>query len=161
MTAKIEEKLKQHYTKQMDSQKEAFELVAKQQQDRIGSLELSYKSLEDEFRTALTYEAKRYSDLEKSHEKIAKENEELKASLGQTQTTNERNQALISELNLLIKEQKTRLAGLVQFRKEKQEDVHKRNAQLTEAIAEVDNLKEQLVLGKKEKANLESKLKTV
>lgn len=144
----------------MDSQKEAFELVAKQQQDRIVSLESSYKSLEDEFRAALSYEAKRYSDVVKNLEQVTKECQEAKTTLSKSESTNERNQALIVELNQLIKEQKTRLAGLVQFRKEKQEDVHKRNAQFTEAIAEIDNLKEQLVLAKKENASSEHKLKT-
>lgn len=160
LSAKIEEKLKQHYLKQLDSQKEAFELVAKQQQDRIVSLESSYKSLEDEFRAALTYEAKRYSDVVKNLEQATKECQEAKTALSKSESTNERNQALIVELNQLIKEQKTRLAGLVQFRKEKQEDVHKRNAQLTETIAEIDSLKEQLVLAKKENASYEHKLKT-
>lgn len=161
LTAKLEEKLKQHYAKQMEMQKEAYEECAKKLQNRIESLEASYKSLEDEFRAALTYEAQRHAELTKTYESATRESEEAKLKLSQSEATNERNQALIAELNLLIKEQKTRLAGLVQFRKEKQQDVHKRNAQLTEAVTEINNLKEQVALAKKEKTSLENKLKTV
>lgn len=158
---KVDEKLKSLYKRQLESQKEAYELVVKQQHDRISSLEASYKSLEDEFRAGLTYEAQRYADLLKRYETTTTEIDRLRESLSRSEANNERSQALIGELNELIKEQKARLAGLVQLRKEKQEDVQKRNARLSEAVAEVDSLKEQLEAGKKDKINLESKLKTV
>lgn len=159
--AKLEEKFKNSLNRQLGNQKEAFELVIKEQKDRIESLEMSYKSLEDEFRAALTYEAQRYTDISKRFETVSAECDQLRVRLGQSETSNERNEALINELNVLIKEQKSRLAGLLQLRKEKQDDVHKRNARLKEAVNELDALKEQFEACKKEKSNLENKLKTV
>lgn len=159
--SKKEAEKKAFFAKQLQKQRSAYELEIQKQTNRIESLESSYRSLEDEFRAALTYEAQRYAELAKKGETAIGECERLRASLAQSESSDERNRALIGELNELIKEQKKRLAVLIQFRKENQEDVVKRNSRLNEAVNNAKQLKDQLDEVKKEKSILESSLKKV
>lgn len=158
---KREEKLKQHYTAQLHAQKEAYEAQLKHEGARVHSLEVSYKSLEDEFRSALVIEAQRHNELVRRFEATSEEASRIKVELEQAKRTEERNTLLINELNELIKEQKARLHVLVRFRKETVEDVQKRNSKLSEAVTEGVKLKGQLDLVKKEKNALETTLKKV
>ena len=84
------------------------------------------RALEDEFRTALVIESKRYGDLFGQHEASRKEVFELRASCGELEQSEARNKNLIKELNALIREQKTRLSTLAKIRKETNEDVQVR-----------------------------------
>lgn len=156
---KRDEKVKQTYVGQLKSQKDQYEIQLKQMQDKINSLELSYKSLEDEFRAALIIESNRYNEVCQKLDLASQENVSLKSNLSQLTLSEERHKSLINELNDLIKEQKSRIQSLVRFRKENSEDIQKRNSKLSEAVSDCVKFKQQYEQVKREKSELEASVR--
>jgi leucine-rich repeat/coiled-coil domain-containing protein 1 len=151
--------LKIQYTKELDKNRKEKDQESKHQQDKIESLEKSYKSLEDEFRSALVIESNRYSELFTKYEKLNTETLDLKGNLKESEQNEKRNKALIEELNKLIKDQKHRIIGFTKMRQEANEDIHKRNEKLSEAVADCIKLKSQIEQVKKDKKEIENNFK--
>lgn len=66
---------------------------------RIDSLTKEYKALEDEFRIALILESNRYNDIHGMYERTSRELNQLKQDLHGCKQREDRDKALITELN--------------------------------------------------------------
>ena len=156
---KIKAKIKKFYQNEAEKQLSLTQEREKQHLDKIESLEKCYKLLEDEFRTALVIEAGRFNELFTRYDSVNSECAELKNQLDQTVQSDQRNKALILELNELIKEQKNRLSSLAKQRQDTNEDVHKRNEKLSEAVNDCVKLKAQIEQLKREKKEVDLRFK--
>lgn len=154
----IEQQLKQRLKKSFHSELEKSRQQHQKQmaecQEQVKQSSESLRALEDEFRTALVIEAKRYSDLLARYELSGKELAQVKGSFAQLEQSEARNKSLIQELNALIKEQKTRLAALAKRRQETNEDVQVRD--LTQSTSKLSH-KKLVVKLKYKKVNIKIK----
>jgi len=154
---KIKTKIKKFYQNESDKQLNMTQEREKQHLSKIESLEKSYKSLEDEFRSALVIESNRYDELFSKYDSVNNDYVELKNKFDLVLQSDQRNKALIQELNELIKEQKSRLSSLAKLRKDTTDDIHKHSEKLSEAVNDCVKLKAQLEQAKREKKELENR----
>ena len=119
----IKAKIKKFYQVESEKQLSLAQEKEKQHLLRIECLEKSYKALEDEFRSALIIEATRYNELSNRQETVYSEYAELKNKFDAVCQSDQRNKALILELNELIKEQKIRLTSFAKLRKDTTDDI--------------------------------------
>ncbi|XP_036453284.1 leucine-rich repeat and coiled-coil domain-containing protein 1 isoform X2 [Colossoma macropomum] len=106
-----------------------------------------HAALEDEFRMALTIEAKRFSELS-----------EVKAVLTESQQREKQSGSLVQELTAMVKEQKTRIAELIKAKRDAVTELKTRVRTLESGAEEDRRLSVQLELLKKEKTRLISQL---
>jgi hypothetical protein len=148
---KCEEKLKSAHLKELHNLKLKYENQLRERTDKCAQLEIKYKELEDEFRSALLIESSRFNDLFQKYESQNEEFNSMKTGLKLAEQNELRNKSLINELNDLIKEQKLRIQQLSKMRQDNSEDVQKRNFKLNEAVQDCMKLKAQCEDLKKEK----------
>jgi leucine-rich repeat/coiled-coil domain-containing protein 1 len=156
---KLKSKLKLKYQKTIDDQTELNKQARKNEQDKYNTLQESYRSLEEEFRCALKIESKRYNDLLNEYEKLNQECLELKSNSDEIEKSDKHNKTLISELNALIKEQKSKINVLIRDKKEKDEENKKLNEKLNETVNDCIKLKTLIDNLHKEKKSLVINLK--
>jgi hypothetical protein len=154
---KIKTKIKKFYQNESDKQLSTTQEREKQHLSKIECLEKSYKSLEDEFRSALVIESNRYDELFSKYDSMNNDYVELKNKFDLVLQSDQRNKALIQELNELIREQKSRLSSLAKLRKDTTDDMHKHSEKLSEAVNDCVKLKAQLEQAKREKKELENR----
>ena len=155
----IKAKIKKFYQVESEKQLSLAQEKEKQHLLRIECLEKSYKALEDEFRSALIIEATRYNELSNRQETLYSEYAELKNKFDAVCQSDQRNKALILELNELIKEQKIRLTSFAKLRKDTTDDIQKRNEKLSEAVSDCAKFKAQIEQLKREKNEIENRFK--
>ncbi|CAF1447071.1 unnamed protein product [Adineta steineri] len=128
------------------------------QQEKLQSLAVEYKKLEDEFRDALKIEERRYQELFKTNEIIQKENELLQSSSTNIKQREESDRKMVNDLMVLVREQKQRL----QERTKTNDNLTHQNKHLTtkleRAIDELKKIREQILILQKERREIDARL---
>ncbi|KAM9198713.1 leucine-rich repeat and coiled-coil domain-containing protein 1 isoform 7-T8 [Dugong dugon] len=144
--------------KEIAKRESKHEQDIKEYQEKIDMLIQQYMDLEDEFRIALTVEARRFKDVKDGFENVATELAKSKHALVWAQRKENESSSLIKDLTSMIKEQKTKLA---EVSKSKQETAANFQNQMNtlELLIEDDKQKSiQIELLKQEKVQLISEL---
>ncbi|XP_015280956.1 PREDICTED: leucine-rich repeat and coiled-coil domain-containing protein 1 [Gekko japonicus] len=144
--------------KEVAKEQQRHEHHIKELEGKINLLRKNYKDLEDEFRIALTIEAKRFAEVKEAFDNVAAELAEHKHALVQSRQKEKQSATLIQELTSIVKEQKIKITELV---KSKQETTlnWKSRIQALEYMVEEDKQKTiQLELLKQEKSKLISQI---
>ncbi|CAF0920868.1 unnamed protein product [Rotaria sordida] len=149
----------QQYLKQEIQRKEDIHRTElTHQQEKLQSLAIEYKKLEDEFRDALKIEERRYQELLKTNEIIQKENELLQSSSTNIKQREESDRKMVNDLMVLVREQKQRL----QERAKINDNLTQQNKHLTtkleRTIDELKKIREKILLLQKERRELDARL---
>ncbi|XP_062986964.1 leucine-rich repeat and coiled-coil domain-containing protein 1 isoform X1 [Elgaria multicarinata webbii] len=145
-------------SKEMAREQQSHERHVKELQEKVRLLNQNYKDLEDEFRIALTIEAKRFTEVKEAFDEVAAELAEHKRVLVQSQQKEKQSATLIQELTSMVKEQKAKITAVV---KSKQETTYNLKSQIRtlENMVEEDKRKTiDLALLKQEKSKLISQI---
>ncbi|XP_042321456.1 leucine-rich repeat and coiled-coil domain-containing protein 1 isoform X2 [Sceloporus undulatus] len=166
-------------SKEVARERQGHEHHIKELQEKVHQLNQNYKDLEDEFRIALTIEAKRFTEVKEAFDDIAAELTEHKHALVQSQQKEKQSATLIQELTSMVKEQKVKITELVKSKQEtmynlkalqeRDERIRKHReesteiqkqvqAQLEEKEAQLDNLMEKLERQNERKDELKQQL---
>ncbi|KAM6214375.1 leucine-rich repeat and coiled-coil domain-containing protein 1 isoform 1-T1 [Rhynchocyon petersi] len=144
--------------KEIAKQDSKHEQDIKEYQEKIDMLIQQYMDLEDEFRIALTVEARRYKDVKDGFENIATELAKSKHALVWAQRKENESSSLIKDLTSMVKEQKTKLAEVSKSKQEAAANLQNQMNTL-ELLIEDDKQKSiQIELLKQEKVQLLSEL---
>uniref|UniRef100_A0A671LX62 Leucine-rich repeat and coiled-coil domain-containing protein 1 n=1 Tax=Sinocyclocheilus anshuiensis TaxID=1608454 RepID=A0A671LX62_9TELE len=127
-------------------------------EQKISDARRQYAALEDEFRIALTIEAKRFSEVGFSMSRESAELLEVKSSLSQSQQKEKQSASLVQELTAMVKEQKTRIAELLKAKREATAEFKTRVQSLESRLEDDKRLNLQVELLKKDKSKLLSQL---
>ncbi|XP_024061839.2 leucine-rich repeat and coiled-coil domain-containing protein 1 isoform X2 [Terrapene carolina triunguis] len=145
-------------SKEIAKEQQRHEERIKEFQEKISMLNQQYMQLENEFRIALTIEAKRFKEVKDGFENVTAELAEHKCSLFQSQQKEKQSAALIQELTSMVKEQKARITEVVKSKQETTANLKSRIRAL-ETLVEEDKQKTiQIELLKQEKSKLISQL---
>ncbi|XP_060979826.1 leucine-rich repeat and coiled-coil domain-containing protein 1 isoform X4 [Dama dama] len=104
--------------KEIAKEERKHEQVIKEYQDKIDALNQQYMDLENEFRIALTVEARRFKDVKDGFENVATELAKSKHALVWAQRKENESSSLIKDLTSMVKEQKTKLAEVSKLKQE-------------------------------------------
>ncbi|MED6279749.1 hypothetical protein CHARACLAT_003852 [Characodon lateralis] len=127
-------------------------------QQKLSEGRKQYAALEDEFRMALTIEASRFSEVKEACDHMTAELMEVKATLAQSQQRERKSGSLVHELTAMVKEQKTRISGLIKAKKDAVAELKNHVHSLEAEVEQSQRLGLQLEMLKKEKARLVSQL---
>uniref|UniRef100_A0A8C3SAY0 Leucine-rich repeat and coiled-coil domain-containing protein 1 n=1 Tax=Chelydra serpentina TaxID=8475 RepID=A0A8C3SAY0_CHESE len=130
----------------------------KEFQEKISMLNQQYMELENEFRIALTIEAKRFKEVKDGFENVTAELAEHKCALFQSQQKEKQSAALIQELTSMVKEQKARISEVVKSKQETTANLKSRIRALETMVEEDKQKTIQIELLKQEKSKLISQL---
>ncbi|KAM9164869.1 leucine-rich repeat and coiled-coil domain-containing protein 1 isoform 2-T4 [Pangshura tecta] len=145
-------------SKEIAKEQQRHEERIKEFQEKISMLNQQYMELENEFRIALTIEAKRFKEVKDGFENVTAELAEHKCALFQSQQKQKQSAALIQELTSMVKEQKARITEVVKSKQETAANLKSRIRAL-ETLVEEDKQKAlQIELLKQEKSKLISQL---
>ncbi|TFK10921.1 protein kinase C beta type [Platysternon megacephalum] len=145
-------------SKEIAKEQQRHEERIKEFQEKISMLNQQYMELENEFRIALTIEAKRFKEVKDGFENVTAELAEHKCALFQSQQKEKQSAALIQELTSMVKEQKARITEVVKSKQETTANLKSRIRAL-ETLVEEDKQKTiQIELLKQEKSKLISQL---
>ncbi|CAF1449618.1 unnamed protein product [Adineta ricciae] len=149
----------QRYLKQeIQSKEEIHRTELAHQQEKLQSIAIEYKKLEDEFRDALKIEERRYQELYKTNEILQKENELLQSSSTNIKQREESDRKMVNDLTMLVREQKQRL----QEKSKTNENLTHQNKHLTtkleRAIDELKKIREQILVLQKERREVDARL---
>ncbi|KAH0617601.1 hypothetical protein JD844_016022 [Phrynosoma platyrhinos] len=145
-------------SKEVAREQQRHEHHIKELQEKIHQLNQNYKDLEDEFRIALTIEAKRFTEVKEAFDDIATELTEHKHALVQSQQKEKQSAALIQELTSMVKEQKVKITELVKSKQETTYNLKSRIRTLENMVEEDKQKTIQLELLKQEKSKLISQM---
>ncbi|XP_036686786.1 leucine-rich repeat and coiled-coil domain-containing protein 1 isoform X2 [Balaenoptera musculus] len=144
--------------KEIAKEERKHEQVIKEYQDKIDALNQQYMDLENEFRIALTVEARRFKDVKDGFENVATELAKSKHALVWAQRKENESSSLIKDLTSMVKEQKTKLAEVSKLKQETTTNLQNQINTL-EILIEDDKQKSiQIELLKHEKMQLISEL---
>ncbi|XP_024587391.1 leucine-rich repeat and coiled-coil domain-containing protein 1 isoform X2 [Neophocaena asiaeorientalis asiaeorientalis] len=144
--------------KEIAKEERKHEQVIKEYQDKIDALNQQYMDLENEFRIALTVEARRFKDVKDGFENVATELAKSKHALVWAQRKENESSSLIKDLTSMVKEQKTKLAEVSKLKQETATNLQNQINTL-EILSEDDKKKSiQIELLKHEKMQLISEL---
>uniref|UniRef100_A0A8C8RMG6 Leucine-rich repeat and coiled-coil domain-containing protein 1 n=1 Tax=Pelusios castaneus TaxID=367368 RepID=A0A8C8RMG6_9SAUR len=145
-------------SKEIAKEEQRHEERVKEFQEKISVLNQQYMELENEFRIALTIEAKRFKEVKDGFESVTAELAEHKCALFQAHQKEKQSGALIKELTSMVKEQKLRITEVVKSKQETTANLKSRIRAL-ETLVEEDKQKTiQIELLKQEKSKLISQL---
>ncbi|NWX88289.1 LRCC1 protein, partial [Nothoprocta pentlandii] len=145
-------------SKEMAKEEQRHEERVKELQEKINGSNQKYMELEDEFRLALTIEAKRFKEVKDAFESVAAELAEHKQALFLSEQKEKEMASLIQDLTSIVKEQKAKITELLKSKEEATANLKCRTGEL-ETVAEEDKQKAvQIELLKKENAKLTSQL---
>ncbi|XP_030071942.1 leucine-rich repeat and coiled-coil domain-containing protein 1 [Microcaecilia unicolor] len=130
----------------------------KEFQDKINILNQQYTELEDEFRLALTIEAKRFKEVKDGFENVTAELAEYKDSFALSHQKEKQSTSLIQELTAMVKEQKAKIAGVTKSKQEMTSNLKSRIRTLERIVEEDKQKTVQIELFKQEKSKLISQL---
>ncbi|XP_031232215.1 leucine-rich repeat and coiled-coil domain-containing protein 1 isoform X3 [Mastomys coucha] len=104
--------------KQLCKEERKHEQEVKEYQEKIDILNQQYLDLENEFRIALTVEARRFKDVRDGFEDVATELAKSKNALIWAQRKENESSSLIKDLTCMVKEQKTKLSEVCKLKHE-------------------------------------------
>ncbi|XP_032325784.1 leucine-rich repeat and coiled-coil domain-containing protein 1 isoform X2 [Camelus ferus] len=104
--------------KEIAKEERKHEQVIQEYQNKIDALNQQYLDLENEFRIALTVEARRFKDVKDGFENVATELAKSKHALVWAQRKENESSSLIKDLTCMVKEQKTKLAEVSKLKQE-------------------------------------------
>ncbi|XP_048363696.1 leucine-rich repeat and coiled-coil domain-containing protein 1 isoform X3 [Sphaerodactylus townsendi] len=105
-------------SKEVAKEQQRHELHIKELEGKINLFRKNYKDLEDEFRIALTIEAKRFAEVKEAFDNVAAELAEHKHALVQSQQKEKQSAIFVQELTSIVKEQKSKITELVKLKQE-------------------------------------------
>ncbi|XP_025868893.1 leucine-rich repeat and coiled-coil domain-containing protein 1 isoform X3 [Vulpes vulpes] len=144
--------------KEVAKEERKHEQDIKEYQEKIDTLNQQYMDLENEFRIALTVEARRFKDVKDGFENVATELAKSKHALVWAQRKENESSSLIKDLTCMVKEQKTKLAEVSKLKQETAANLQNQINTL-EILIEDDKQKSiQIELLKHEKVQLISEL---
>ncbi|XP_045705430.1 leucine-rich repeat and coiled-coil domain-containing protein 1 isoform X1 [Phyllostomus hastatus] len=144
--------------KEVAKEETKHEQEIKEYQEKIDTLNQQYLDLENEFRIALTLEARRFKDVKDGFESVATELAKSKHALVWAQRKENESSSLIEDLTCMVKEQKTKLAEVSKLKQETAANLQNQINTL-EILIEDDKQKSiQIELLKHEKVQLISEL---
>ncbi|NXB21768.1 LRCC1 protein, partial [Rhagologus leucostigma] len=127
-------------------------------QEKINMSNQKYRELEDEFRLALTIEAKRFKEVKQGFEKVSVELVEHKQALFELEQREKDMASLIQDLTNIVEEQKAKIAELTKSNEEATANLKCRTEELETVIEEDKQKAVQVELLKKENGKLISQL---
>nr|XP_004656966.1 leucine-rich repeat and coiled-coil domain-containing protein 1 isoform X2 [Jaculus jaculus] len=144
--------------KEIAKEERKHEQEIKEYQEKIDVLNQQYLDLENEFRIALTVEARRFKDVQDGFENVATELAKSKHALIWAQRKENESSSLIKDLTCMVKEQKNKLAEVSKLKQEAAANLQNQINTL-EILIEDDKQKSiQIELLKHEKTQLISEL---
>ncbi|XP_060055400.1 leucine-rich repeat and coiled-coil domain-containing protein 1 isoform X2 [Erinaceus europaeus] len=148
----------QALAKEVAKEERKHEQDLKGYQEKIDRLNQQYLDLENEFRIALTVEAKRFKEVKDGFENVATELAKSKHALVWAQRKENESSSLIKDLTCMVKEQKTKLAEVSKLKQETASNLQNQ-INTIEILIEDDKQKSiQIELLKHEKVQLLSEL---
>ncbi|XP_074672684.1 leucine-rich repeat and coiled-coil domain-containing protein 1 isoform X1 [Strix aluco] len=145
-------------SKEVAKEEQRHEQHVKEFQEKINILNQKYKELEDEFRLALTIEAKRFKEVKEGFENVAADLVEHKRALFEFEQKEKEMASLIQDLTSIVKEQKAKIAELTKSNEEATANLKCRTGELATVTEEYKQKSVQLELLKKENGKLISQL---
>ncbi|XP_036293251.1 leucine-rich repeat and coiled-coil domain-containing protein 1 isoform X2 [Pipistrellus kuhlii] len=153
-----EAELQEAIAKEVAKEEVKHEQEIKGYQEKIDALNQQYLDLENEFRIALTLEARRFKDVKDGFESVATELAKSKHALVWAQRKENESSSLIKDLACMVKEQKSKLAEVSKMKHETATNLQNQISTL-ELLIEDDKQKSiQLELLKHEKVQLIAEL---
>ncbi|XP_058384940.1 leucine-rich repeat and coiled-coil domain-containing protein 1 isoform X2 [Diceros bicornis minor] len=144
--------------KEIAKEERKHEQEIKEYQEKVDVLNQQYMDLENEFRIALTVEARRFKDVKDGFENVATELAKSKHALVWAQRKENESSSLIKDLTCMVKEQKAKLAEVSKLKQETAANLQNQINTL-EILIEDDKQKSiQIELLKHEKVQLISEL---
>ncbi|XP_004697545.1 leucine-rich repeat and coiled-coil domain-containing protein 1 isoform X1 [Echinops telfairi] len=144
--------------KEISKRESKHEKDIKEYQEKIELLIQQYMDLEDEFRIALTVEARRFKDVKDGFENVATELAKSKHALVWAQRKENESSSLIKDLTSMVKEQKTKLAEVSKSKQETAANLQNQINTLGLLIEDDKQKSIQIELLKQEKVQLISEL---
>ncbi|XP_074997680.1 leucine-rich repeat and coiled-coil domain-containing protein 1 [Calonectris borealis] len=145
-------------SKEVAKEQQRHEQRIKEFQEKVNMLNQKYKELEDEFRLALTVEAKRFQEVKEGFENVAADLDEHKRALFEFEQKEKEMASLIQDLTSIVKEQKAKIAELTKSNEEATANLKCRTGELETVIEEDKQKAVQVELLKKENGKLISQL---
>ncbi|KAI4872481.1 hypothetical protein NFI96_017472 [Prochilodus magdalenae] len=127
-------------------------------EQKLSDARQQYTALEDEFRMALTIEAKCFSEVKEGFELVSAQLSEVKTALTESRQKEKQSGSLVQELTAMVKEQKARIAELIKAKRDAIAELKTRIQTLETGAEEDRRLSVQLELLKKEKNRLISQI---
>ncbi|XP_023373821.1 leucine-rich repeat and coiled-coil domain-containing protein 1 isoform X2 [Otolemur garnettii] len=144
--------------KEIAKEEKKHEQVIKEYQDKIDVLNQQYVELENEFRIALTIEARRFQDVKDGFENVATQLAKSKHALIWAQRKENESSSLIRDLTCMVKEQKSKLAEVSKLKQETSANLQNQMNTLGILIEDDKQKSIQIELLKHEKMQLISEL---
>ncbi|XP_039939620.1 leucine-rich repeat and coiled-coil domain-containing protein 1 isoform X1 [Hirundo rustica] len=145
-------------SKEMAKEEQRHEQHIRKLQEKINLSNQRYRELEDEFRLALTVEAKRFQEVKQGFEKVSADLLEHKQALFELEQREKCMASLIQDLTNLVEEQKAKIAELTKSNEEAATNLKCRTGELETVIEEDKQKAVQVELLKKENGKLISQL---
>ncbi|XP_039551537.1 leucine-rich repeat and coiled-coil domain-containing protein 1 [Passer montanus] len=144
--------------KAVAKEEQRHEQHVRELQEKIHMSNQKYRELEDEFRLALTIEAKRFKEVKQGFEKASADLVEHKQALFELEQREKDMASLIQDLTNLVEEQKAKIAELTKSNEEATANLKCRTGELETLIEEDKQKAIQVELLKKENVKLISQL---
>ncbi|XP_069847094.1 leucine-rich repeat and coiled-coil domain-containing protein 1 [Dipodomys merriami] len=144
--------------KELSKQERKHEEEIKDYQEKIDILNQQYLDLENEFRIALTVEARRFRDVKDGFQNVATELAKSKHALIWAQRKENESSSLIKDLTCMVKEQKSKLAEVSKLKQETAANLQNQINTLGILIEDDKQKSIQIELLKHEKVQLISEL---
>ncbi|XP_032929085.1 leucine-rich repeat and coiled-coil domain-containing protein 1 isoform X3 [Catharus ustulatus] len=145
-------------SKEVAKEKQRHEQHARELQEKINMSNQKYRELEDEFRLALTIEAKRFQEVKQDFEKVSADLVEHKQALFELELREKDMASLIQDLTNLVEEQKAKIAELTKSNEEATANLKCRTGELETVVEEDKQKAVQVEHLKKENRELISQL---
>ncbi|NXB78956.1 LRCC1 protein, partial [Donacobius atricapilla] len=145
-------------SKEVAKEEQRHEQHVRELQEKINMSNQKYRELEDEFRLALTIEAKRFKEVKQDFEKVSADLIEHKQALFELEQREKYMASLIQDLTNLVEEQKTKIADLTKSNEEATTNLKHRTGELETVIEEDKKKAVQVELLKKENGKLISQM---
>ncbi|NXQ55355.1 LRCC1 protein, partial [Anthoscopus minutus] len=144
--------------KEVAKEQQRHEQHVRELQEKINMSNQKYRELEDEFRLALTIEAKRFKEVKQGFEKVSADLVEHKQALFELEQREKDMACLIQDLTNLVEEQKAKIAELTKSNEEATANLKCRTGELATVIEEDKQKAVEVERLKKENGKLISQL---
>ncbi|NWR92416.1 LRCC1 protein, partial [Furnarius figulus] len=145
-------------SKEVAKEEQRHKQCVKDFQEKINMSYQMYRELEDEFRLALTIEAKRFKEVKESFENTSADLVKYKQALFESEQREKDMASLIQDLTSIVEEQKAKIAELTKSNEEATANLKCRTGELETLIEEDKQKGIQVELLKKENGKLISQL---
>ncbi|NXA14810.1 LRCC1 protein, partial [Sapayoa aenigma] len=145
-------------SKAVAKEEQRHQQCVKEFQEKINMSYQKYRELEDEFRLALTIEAKRFKEVKEGFENASADLVKHKQALFESEQREKEMASLIQDLTSIVEEQKAKIAELTKSNEEATANLKCRTGELETVIEEDKQKAAQVELLKKENGKLISQL---